>query len=37
MAKSIQSAILGKLIPALIKVYGSKVTGIDMNKVLHII
>lgn len=35
MAKTIQSAIVGKLIPAIIKAYGKKVIGINMNKVMH--
>ncbi len=36
MAKTIQSAVFGKLLPAIIKAYGSKVTGLDLNKVHHI-
>lgn len=35
MAKTVQSAIVGKLIPAIIKAFGKKVTGVDMNKVYH--
>jgi hypothetical protein len=36
MAKTIKSAVFGKLIPAIIKAYGSKITGLNMNKVIHI-
>lgn len=38
MPKSIGSAIVGKLLPALIRLYGRKVCGgVNMNKVHHII
>lgn len=31
MPKTIQSAILGKLIPAVIMAFGRKVSGVNMN------
>jgi hypothetical protein len=36
-AKSTGSAIVGKLIPAIMKCFGSRVVGVNMNKVQHII
>lgn len=36
MPKSVQSAVVGKLIPVVIKTFNRKVTGINMNKVIHI-
>jgi hypothetical protein len=36
MAKTVQSAIFGKLIPAIIKAYGKRITGINMNKVIYL-
>ncbi|CAF2084284.1 unnamed protein product [Rotaria magnacalcarata] len=37
LAQTPQSAILGKFIPAIIKCFGKKLTGVNMNKVNHII
>lgn len=37
MAKTVGSAIVGKLIPAIMKAVGKRVVGVDMNKVNHII
>ncbi len=37
-AKSASSAILGKLVPAVIKCFGSKILGLGgMSKVIHIV
>lgn len=36
MAKTLQSAVFGKLIPAVLKALGKRVTGLNMNKVIHI-
>lgn len=36
MAKTVQSAIFGKLVPAVLKAFGKRVTGLNMNKVIHI-
>lgn len=36
MAKTVQSAIFGKLVPAVLKAFGKRVTELNMNKVIHI-
>lgn len=36
MAKTIQSAVFGKLVPAVLKAFGRRVTGLNYNKVIHI-
>jgi hypothetical protein len=36
MPKSVQSAIVGRIIPAIVKTFNKDVTGINMNKVIHI-
>lgn len=36
-AKTVHSAVLGKLVPAVLKCLGTKVVGVDMNKVYHIV
>jgi hypothetical protein len=37
LAQTSQSAILGKFIPAVIKCFGKRIIGVNMNKVIHII
>ena len=37
LAQTPQSAILGKLIPAVVKCFGKRISGVNMNKVIHII
>ena len=37
LAKTPQSAILGKLVPAIVKCFGRQISGVNMNKVIHII